>query len=289
MQLLEGKYALITGGGRGIGKAIAIEFAKNGANIIITALEKDELDETLEEIEKYNIKSHCIPEDLSTIEGVKNCVSRYFKYFEKCDILINNAGISHYSSVLDYPLEKAVKLFNLNIIASYAITKLILPQMIEQGSGNIIMTSSSHGNLFFIPKKVAYSTSKAAISVMGKCLQAELAPHNIRVNVVLPGAIKTKMFLDDEKSGQYSPEPIPPEIISPIYLFLASKLSDRRYKGRIIDQFTLFELLSKLEKEINGKDYNITELSKLMKEKLNKSLYSDLRKNSELIDFLLKY
>jgi hypothetical protein len=107
--------------------------------------------------------------------------------------------------------------------------------------------------------------------------------------VVLPGAIKTKMFLDDEKSGQYSPEPIPPEIISPIYLFLASKLSDRRYKGRIIDQFTLFELLSKLEKEINGKDYNITELSKLMKEKLNKSLYSDLRKNSELIDFLLKY
>ncbi len=289
MKLLEGKYALITGGGRGIGKAVALEFAKNGANIAVVALEKDELDKTVKEIEKYNVRGISIPTDLTSIENLEDCVAKYFDNFERCDILVNNAGMSHYSTILEYPLESAVKLFNLNLISYYGMVKLLLPKMLEQGQGNIIMTSSIQGNMFFTPKKVAYSTSKAAVAAMGKCMQAELEPFNIRVNVILPGAIQTKLVQDNIDKGQKSPTPDPPEAISPMYLFLASNLSERRYKGRLINQYFIKELMSKLEKEINGKNSDINKLLKIMKPKLTKGLYEQLRINRELVDFMLKY
>jgi len=289
LKYLEGKFALITGGGRGIGRAVALEFAKNGANIAVMALEKNEVDQTAEEIKNYGVKSISIPVDLSNIDGVKECVYQYFKSFKRCDILVNNAGISHHSTVVEYPLEKAVKLFNLNLIAPYALTKLILPKMIEQGSGNIIMSSSVQGTMFFNPKKVAYSTTKAGIAVMGKCMQAELTPHDIRVNVIMPGAIDTKIVQENMALGQINPEPISPMKISPIFLFLASDISKRRYKGRYIKEMLIRELLPIIRAEIKGNDWDMKELTRNVKSKLTKGLYKILVKDRELIEFLLKY
>ncbi|MFX1257409.1 MAG: SDR family NAD(P)-dependent oxidoreductase [Promethearchaeota archaeon] len=297
-KLLEGKYALITGGGRGIGKAVALEFAKNGANVAIAALEKDELDQTIREIEKYGVKSFSIPVDLSTLDGVKYCASKYLKSFQKCDILVPNAGISLYSTILEYSLEEAQKLFNLNIMGYYGIIKLILPSIIKQGGGNIIMTSSVEGNVLFTPRKVPYSTSKAAITAMGKTLQAEVRHQNVQVNVVMPGGIQTKIIEENVKRGQVYPfdtfyseytEFPPPEAISPIYLFLASDLSKSNYMGKVINQWVLFELLPKLRKEISRKDYEIETFIVSMKEKLKKDIYNFLKKNEELVDFMLKY
>ncbi len=289
MKYLEGKQALITGGGRGIGRAIALEFAKNGANIAISALEKEELDKTEEDIKKYGVKCISIPVDLSNIEGVKKCAAQYFENFEWCDILINNAGMSHYSTVVEYPLEKAVQLFHLNLITPYALTKLILPKMIERGSGNIIMLSSVQGTMFFNPKKVAYSTTKAGIAVMGKCMQAELRHHNIRVNVIMPGAYDTKIVQENVALGQINPEAMPPEKIAPIFLFLASDISKRRYKGRYIEEMLIRELLPKVKTEIKGNDWDIKDLTRAMKGKVTKGLYRILVKDKELIDFMLKY
>ncbi|MFX1393666.1 MAG: SDR family oxidoreductase [Promethearchaeota archaeon] len=297
-KLLEGKDSLITGGGRGIGRAIALDFAKNGANVAIAALEKDELDLTAKEIERYGVKSFTIPVDLSTIDGVKYCASKYLENFEKCDILVTNAGMSLYSSIIEYPLEKAQQLFNLNIMGYYGLIKLILPKIIKQGGGNIIMTSSVEGNVLFTPKKVPYCSSKAAVTAMGKSLQAEVIQNNVQVNVILPGGIKTKLIEDNVKMGQIYPfdtfysaysEFLPPEIISPVYLFLASDLSERNYKGKVINLWILFELLPKFQKEIGGNDYDLKRLKIMMKEKLKKREYEFLRKNEELVDFMLKY
>ncbi len=289
MKLLEGKYALVTGGGRGIGRAVALEFAKNGAHVAITALEKNELDQTHKEIENYGVKCISFPTDLTVLENVKEFAKKYFKNFNRCDILVNNAGMTHYSTMIDFPIEKAQKLFNLNFMASYVMTKQILPKMIEHGGGKIIMTSSVQGNIYFSGYKVAYSASKAALTAMAKCLQAEVGHNNIQVSVILPGAIQTKLIEDMEELGQTSFKADPPETISPIYLFLASNLAGRRYNGKVINQQLLFELLPELQKQIGEADYAIKKLLKLMKGKLSTQINDLFRKNLELVDFLLKY
>lgn len=289
MKLLEGKKALVTGGGRGIGKATAIEFAKNGADVAVASRTESELNQTIKEIESYGVKGIAISVDLSTIEGVKECVNKYFETFERCDILINNAGMTHFATVVDYPLEKAVNLFNVNFISYYAMIKLILPGMIEQGGGNIILTSSPQGTVYFSSHKVAYSASKAAVMAMGKCLQNEVGRQNVRVNIILPGAIHTQMMEDLIEWGQQFPEKVPPAEIAPLYLFFASESSKRKYKGKVINQLMLNEIMSYIRAKFEIKEYEIKEIVNLMKDTLNKEQYTMLRKNQELFDFMLKY
>jgi len=289
MKLLEGKKALVTGGGRGIGKATALEFAKNGADIAVASRTESELNQTIKEIESYGVKGIAIPVDLSTVEGAKECVNKYSETFERCDILVNNAGMTHFATVVEYPLEKAVKLFNVNFVSYYVMIKLILPGMIEQGGGNIILTSSPQGTVYFSSHKVAYSASKAAVMALGKCLQNEVGRQNVRVNVVLPGAIQTQMMEDLIEWGQQFPENVPPEEIAPLYLFFASESSKRKYKGKVINQLRLNEIMSYIRAESGSKEYEIKEIINLMRDTLNKEQHTMLRKNQELFDFMLKY
>ncbi|MFX0071772.1 MAG: SDR family NAD(P)-dependent oxidoreductase [Candidatus Hermodarchaeota archaeon] len=288
-KLLIGKYALVTGGGRGIGKAIAIEFAKNGANVAIAARTKKELEQTVSDIENYGAKGLAIQVDLSTIEGVNECVVKYLNNFSRFDILVCNAGISHHSNIIDMSLDEALKLFNLNFICYYALIKLVLPKMIDQGGGKIIMTSSIHGNLVYMPNKVAYSSSKAAVSAMGKCLDMDFSNQNIYVNVVLPGAVETRLLWDAREKGAKHPESHGPEVMAPIYLFLASSILKRPYKGRLIDHYSLFELLNKLRKNFEVEELSFEDLLKSSKERLNKKDYSFFRTNKELVEFMIKY
>ncbi len=289
MKLLEDKKSLITGSGRGIGKAVAIEFALNGADVAITARSENELNQTLREIENYGVKGLRIPADLSTIDGVNQCANTYLKEFQKCDILVNNAGYSQYCSIMDYSVEDFQYLFNLNVMSYFLMTKCMLPGMIEQKSGKIIMTASSAGNLAFPAKKFAYAATKAAESAMGKCLDAELGVYNIQVNTICPGPIETKLLKDNRTWGAVYPEGMAPEVISPMYLFFASDTIKRPYRGRVIDQYLFSELLSTLKKEVNSDDFDIKELLKSMKEKLKKDSYTLFRKNQELAEFMLKY
>ena len=132
---------------------------------------------------------------------------------------------------------------------------------------------------------------------MGKCLHAEVGNQNVQVNVLMPASIQTKMIDDNIKKGQvypieimYSGYPglITPQQVSPVYLFLASDLSKRRYKGKAINVWLLFELLPILKNEITSKDYNIKKLRTDMKDKLKKDMYEFFRQNEELVDFMLK-
>lgn len=289
MKLLEGKKALITGGGRGIGKAVAIDFALNGADVAITARSENELNQTFKEIESYDVKGLVIPANLSTVDGVNNCADIYLNEFHTCDILVNNAGYSQYCSILDYSVEDFQYLFNLNVMSYFLMTKRMLSGMIEQKSGKIIFTASSAGNLAFPAKKFAYAATKAAESAMGRCLDVELGVYNIQVNIICPGPIETKLLEDNRTWGAAYPEGMPPEDISPMYLFLASDTLKRPYRGRVIDQYLFSELLSTLKKEISSNDFDIKELLKSMKEILKKDSYTLFRKNQELAEFMLKY
>jgi short-subunit dehydrogenase len=161
--------------------------------------------------------------------------------------------------------------------------------MIEQGGGNIILTSSPQGTVFFSSHKVAYSASKAAVMAMGKCLQNEVGRQNVRVNVILPGAIHTQMMEDLIAWGQHFPEKVPPEEIAPLYLFLASESSKRKYKGKVINQLMLNEIIKIIQKKLGKKGYEIKEIVELMRETLKKEQFAMLRKNQELFEFMLNY
>jgi len=289
MKLLERKKALVTGAGRGIGKEVALDLARSGADVAVAARTRVELDKTVEEIENFGVKGLAIPVDLSTLQGVSSCANTYFDNFTTLDILINNAGMTHVSSVIDNPIERVQKLFNLNIMSYYALIREVLPKMIKQKSGSIVMTSSVNGNVYFPPKKVAYSTSKAAVSAMGKCLSTELRQFNINVNVVTPAGVETKMAEDLRKWGQQMTITVPPEYISPAYLFLASDLAIKKYRGRVLELNIIVDLLPILQEEVGGRDLELKELTKLASEKFRKNQFKIYRKNSELIDFMLKY
>jgi len=289
MRLLEGKNALVTGGGRGIGREVALDLANNGANVAVASRTKAELDETVQEIEKFGVEGLGISVDLSTLEGVRDCAKFYFDKFKTIDILINNAGMTHVATVVDYPIEMAQKLFNLNIMGYYALLKEVLPKMIEQKSGSIVMTSSVQGNIYFPPNKVAYSASKAAVAAMGKCLNLELKPYNINVNVVTPAGIETKMAEDLRKWGQQMPITFPPELISPAYVFLASDLAKKKYKGRVVELHTICDFLPILQEEFGGKEIEPKELIKLSEERIKKDQFQVLKQNSELVAFMLQY
>ena len=289
MKLLEGKNALVTGGGRGIGRAIALDLAKNGANVAVASRTKEELNQTVLEIEKFGVNSIAISTDLATLTGVADCVKSYFNNFDNIDILINNAGMTQVGSIVNYPIEMAQKLFNLNIMGYYAMVKELVPKMIEQKSGSIVMTSSVQGNIYFPPKKVAYSASKAAVVAMGKCLNLELKPFNINVNVVTPAGIETKMAEDLRKWGQKMPITVPPEVISPAYLFLASDLAKKKYKGRVVELNIICDFLPILKEEFHSKELETREFVKLAEAKIKTDQFKVLKKNAELVAFMVKY
>lgn len=289
MKLVEGKSALVTGGGRGIGKAVALDFARNGAHVAVSARTKSELDQTVTEIEKHGVRGLAIPADLASPEGVMKCARECLKEFSGCDILVANAGMTQISPVTEYPLEKAQQLFNLNIFGTYAIVQQLLPAMIEKGGGKIIMTSSVQGNMFFSAKKVAYSTSKAAVSAFAKSLHYEVTAKNVQVNAIIMGPVKTKLSDDLVKWGQQMPRRDLPEEVSPIYLFLASDLAKKKYRGRLVNHFLLRDLLTKLRSQIGGVDFKIKEIVDSTRGQLGKEMHAYLRKNPELVDFLLRY
>jgi 3-oxoacyl-[acyl-carrier protein] reductase len=289
MKLLEGKNALVTGGGRGIGKAVAIDLAKNGANVAVAARTKAELDKIVEDIVKFGVKGLSIPVDLSTLKGVADGAKAFFDAFETIDILINNAGMSQVASIVDYPIEMAQKMFNLNVMSYYAMVKEVAPTMMEQKSGNIVMTASVQGNVYFPPNKVAYATSKAAISAMGKCLNLELKPYNITVSVLTPAGVETRMAEDLRKWGQQMPITVPPEFISPAYVFLASDLAKKKYRGRIVEINSICDFLPILQDELGDREFDHKELVKLAESKIKKDQFKTLKQNSELVAFMLHY
>ncbi|MBW2596038.1 MAG: glucose 1-dehydrogenase [Deltaproteobacteria bacterium] len=200
---LDGKIALITGGGRGIGKFIATGLAEAGANIIITSRKMGNLEATAKEIaDEFGVKALPVQCDVSKEEDIDNLLKVVTENFPRIDILVNNAGATWGAPTLKFPLEKWDQIFNVNVRGVWMLTQKVAKIMKEQGGGNIINISSVmgfRGSDELTHPAVAYNSSKAAINLLTMNLAVKLAPYNIRVNAIAPGFFRTDMMAFIEK------------------------------------------------------------------------------------------
>jgi len=190
---LKDKVALITGAGRGIGRAISLEFAKEGASVIINYNKsKEGAEEVKNEIEKIGSRSITIKADVSKKEEIEEMVEKILDKFEKIDILVNNAGIISAAPLQELTEEDWNKIMGVNLKGVFLCSKLVSKIMIKQKKGKIINISSIYGSIFGGQYVMHYTASKAGVANLTKSLAQALAP-NIQVNSISPGNINTEM------------------------------------------------------------------------------------------------
>lgn len=195
MQNLKQKNALITGAGKGIGKAVAIALAAEGVNVALLARTKTDLEQVAKEIEPYGVKTVIVTADIADIESVNQAVNTVLGEFKTIDILINNAGIGKFGKFLDLTPEEFENIIKVNLFGIYYATRAVLPGMIEQQSGDILNISSTAG-LKGAPITSAYSASKFAVMGLTESLMQEVRKHNIRVTALTPSTVATDMAIN---------------------------------------------------------------------------------------------
>lgn len=250
---VDGKVAIVTGAGRGIGKAIALILAEAGADVTVVARTKEQIEETAGDIRKLGRKALAIPADVSQEDQVKKVVEQTVSQFGKIDILVNNAGIAVSKPVVLVPgaeiagftgkvsaqdeqttLQEWRQIIDTNLTGAFIFAQAVGPYMMKQRKGKVINTSSTAADQG-LPRISAYSASKAGLSTFTRCLASEWGPFNINVNAIAPGIIRTDMVahhLENPKSKEAILQRIPldriaePRDVALLVLFLASEASD---------------------------------------------------------------
>ncbi|AYN02937.1 3-ketoacyl-ACP reductase [Flavobacterium sp. 140616W15] len=192
MSNLKNKNALITGAGKGIGKAVAIALAKEGVNVILMARTQADIDTVAAEINTLGVKSLAITADVSDINSVNNAVEKALAEFKTIDILINNAGIAAFGNFLELEPVAWERIIQVNLMGTYYVTRAVLPNMIANQTGDIINISSTAG-LNGNALTSAYSASKFAVLGLTDSLMQEMRKHNIRVTALTPSTVATDM------------------------------------------------------------------------------------------------
>ncbi|KIC00277.1 3-ketoacyl-ACP reductase [Flavobacterium sp. KMS] len=195
MSNLKNKNALITGAGKGIGKAVAIALAKEGVNVILLARTQADIDLVATEINALGVKSLAITADVSDINSVNKAVEKAIAEFKNIDILINNAGIAAFGNFLELEPAAWERIIQVNLMGTYYVTRAVLPNMIENQTGDIINISSTAG-LNGNALTSAYSASKFAVLGLTDSLMQEMRKHNIRVTALTPSTVATDMAKD---------------------------------------------------------------------------------------------
>ena len=233
MKLLEGKVAIVTGGSRGIGEAIAKKFAENGADVAFTYLSSDDKAKALENsLTSLGVKAKAYKSDAAKFTDAESLINEVMKDFGKVDICINNAGISIDNLLLRMTPEQWEKVISTNLTSVYNITKNVIKPMMKARSGSIINMSSIIG-VKGNAGQSSYAASKAGIIGFTKSIAAELGSRNIRCNAIAPGFVETDMthYLKegDAATGFLSKIPLgrfgTAEDIANVSLFLASDMS----------------------------------------------------------------
>jgi 3-oxoacyl-[acyl-carrier protein] reductase len=192
---MKNKKAIITGGSRGLGKATAIAFAKEGFDIAITGRNEKILKETVSELETFGIRAIYSAFDVSNYQDVKSGIKSIVNTLGSVDILVNNAGIAAFGSFNEMDVTQWSKIIQTNLMGMYYVTKEVLPYLISQNEGDIINISSTAG-LNGNANTSAYSASKFAVIGMSESLMKEVRKHNIRVCTLTPSTIATDMSIN---------------------------------------------------------------------------------------------
>ena len=189
---LSGKTALITGASRNLGKATALAFAREGANLILnTRTNQEELDAVAAECRDLNVQVLPILADVSDSDQVFRMVEQGLEQFGKIDILVSNAAIRPHKSLLETSLEDWHQVMGTNLNASFYLCKAVVPSMIKQQSGSII-TFGGMASVTGRPNTASVTAAKSGVMGMVRSFAAELGPHGIRINMVVPGSMDTE-------------------------------------------------------------------------------------------------
>ncbi len=207
MQDLKGKKALVTGGSRGLGKAIAIALAKEGVDVAITGRNKKTLEETVLELTNFGVNATYSIFNVADKVEVKMQIQRLIETFGAFDILINNAGIAAFGGFLEMEENDWEDIVKTNLFGPYYVSKSVVPSMIELGSGDIINVSSTAG-LKGNAVTSAYSASKAGLIGFSESIMFELRKKNIRVTTLTPSTIASEMSKDVLKITDGDPEKV---------------------------------------------------------------------------------
>ena len=195
MQAIKGKTALITGAGRGIGRATALAFAKEGINLGLLGRSIENLEAVASELQSYGVKVSLATADVSNMESVNAAVEKIRGELGPIEILVNNAGISKFGKFLEVGPEDWAKIIQVNVMGVYYVTRAVLPDMIEKNAGDIINISSTAGQKG-APVTSAYSASKAAVIALSESLMLEVRKQNIRVVTLTPSTVATDMAVE---------------------------------------------------------------------------------------------
>ena len=190
---LNGKVALVTGAGDGIGKAIALRFAKEGAHVVVNDINPSTGKATVDEIRKKNGKAEFIQGDVGQPECAEKMVELAVNTYGRLDVLVNNAGIEVAKTIFETTVEDWEKIMHVNMKGLFLVAKQAALQMVKQGGGSIINISSLAGLIGF-PLLGAYCATKHGVLGLTKVMALELRQRNVRVNAICPAFIKTPLL-----------------------------------------------------------------------------------------------
>jgi NAD(P)-dependent dehydrogenase (short-subunit alcohol dehydrogenase family) len=228
---LGGKVVVVTGSSRGIGRAIAIKFAKEGAYVVVNSRKKESAQKVVDEIKRSGGKAIAVEGDVSNPKTAKKLVSAAVKEFGSLNIFVNNAGVISYANFLDLKEEQWDSLMSVDLKGVFMCSQAAARQMIKQGDGGKIINISSIAGFIGFHNLAHYCAAKAGVIELTKQMALELAPYKINVNSIGPGAIKTAMTNQIESDPKQLKETIAriplgrmgkPEEIASVAAFFAS-------------------------------------------------------------------
>ena len=231
---LAGRVAIVSGSGTGIGRAIALVFAEQGADIVLAARRREPLEHTAADVESMGRRALVVPTDVTDPEQCERLVAATVAEFGQIDVVVNNAGGALTKAPMDWGADEWRQIVDVNLAGVYFLSRAAARSMLERGKGSIVnISSGSSFNPF--PIGLPYGASKAAVNNLTNSLAAAWTPHGVRVNAVAAGGVRTELLVEDALKNGIDPDTIgagngmgrlaEPYEIATAVLFLASDAS----------------------------------------------------------------